>query len=167
MADFVQSSESKNAVRKLAVPISDVATFESIVQSVIATNPFGCVDYMSGGTNRPGVEKTRERYTVRFTYEDTNAGNRGNGSHQFTSVDGYTAGVSALAAAGPLSAAHGGTPVHLGENDTFSSTVKCRDPNGEMYNVVFSRTWVSVQSFSDDAILAKVENWADTVAPLA
>jgi hypothetical protein len=29
MAGFMQSSESKNAARTLAVPISDVSTFES------------------------------------------------------------------------------------------------------------------------------------------
>ena len=57
MADFVQSSETKNAVRNLAAPISDVTTFDGIVQSVITTNPFECVDYMTAGTNHPGVEK--------------------------------------------------------------------------------------------------------------
>jgi len=151
MADFVPSTQSKNAVRDLAVPISDIATFESIVQSVIATNPFGCVDYVSSGKNRPGVEKTRERYTVHYTYEDAEAKNRGNGSHQFDSVDGYTAGVSVLATAGPLSSAHKGTPVHLEENDTFSATIRCRDPSGELYNVVFGRKRVAVHSYSDDA----------------
>ena len=30
MADFVQSNETKNAVRNLAAPISDVTTFEGI-----------------------------------------------------------------------------------------------------------------------------------------
>ena len=41
MADFIQSNETKNAVRTLAAPISDVTTFDGIVQSVITTNPFG------------------------------------------------------------------------------------------------------------------------------
>jgi len=46
-------------------------------------------------------------------------------------------------------------------------TLKCHDPNGELYNVTFSRDRVTVQSYSDDAILAKVETWADTVPALA
>jgi hypothetical protein len=167
MADFRQSSQSKNAVRDLAVPISDVATFESIVQSVIATNPFGCVDYMSGGVNHPGVEKTREHYTTRFTYENPATGNRGNGVHQFDTVEGYTAGIAALNSGGLLATAHGGNPLHVQKNDAFVTTLKCRDPNGEFYNVVFNRKRVAVQSYSDEAILVKVETWADTMAPLA
>ena len=47
MADFVQNSQTKNAVRELASPIADVATFNLIVQSVITDNPFACVLYMS------------------------------------------------------------------------------------------------------------------------
>ena len=56
MADFVQSSESKNAVRELASPISDVATFNTIVQSVITDNPFECVEYMTAGVTHDPVE---------------------------------------------------------------------------------------------------------------
>ena len=37
MADFVQNANVKSAVRKLAEPIADVATFNTIVQSVITT----------------------------------------------------------------------------------------------------------------------------------
>ena len=123
---------------------------------------------MHGPCNtRPGVEKTRERYSVHYTYETEDAKNHGTGMHIFTSVDGYTAGVNALGSAGPVTSAHGGTPVHMEEDDTYSATVKCRDPNGETYNVVFNRDRVLIESYSDDAVLAKVENWADTVAALA
>jgi hypothetical protein len=167
MADFVQSNETKNAVRNLAAPISDVTTFDGIVQSVIATNPFGCVDYMTAGTNHPGVEKTRENYTVRIGYQDVNAKTVGIGSHRFNGVAGYTAGATALMAAAAVNTAHAGTPVHDSENDSFSATVRCHDPNGELYNVTFSRDRVTVQSYSDNAILAKVETWADTVPALS
>jgi len=40
MADFVQSTNVKSAVRKLASPIPDVAAFNTIFQSVIIDNPF-------------------------------------------------------------------------------------------------------------------------------
>jgi len=167
MADFVQSNETKNAVRTLAAPISDVTTFDGIVQSVITTNPFGCVDYMTAGTNHPGVEKTRENYTGRVVYQDMNAKTVGIGSHRFNSVAGYTAGAPALMAASAVNTAHAGTPFHDSENDSFSATVRCHDENGELYNVTFSRDRVTVQSYSDNAILAKVETWADTVPALA
>ncbi|MCX6690697.1 MAG: hypothetical protein NTW33_01270 [Methanoregula sp.] len=43
----------------------------------------------------------------------------------------------------------------------------CHDPNCEIYYVNFARDRLSVTSYSDDAILAKVDTWADTVAGLA
>lgn len=167
MADFVQSNETKNAVRKLAAPISDVTAFDGIVQQVIATNPFGCVDYMASGTNHPGVEKTREKYTLRFIYQNGSAETVGNGSHSFDTIAGYTAGITALSGAAAVSAAHGGTFIHDPADDSFSATLKCHDANGELYNVVISRERVTVQSYSDDAILAKIETWADSVPALA
>ncbi len=39
MADFVQSANVKSTTRTLAEPIADIATFNTIVQSVITDNP--------------------------------------------------------------------------------------------------------------------------------
>jgi hypothetical protein len=50
----------KSAVRNLAEPIADVATFNTIVQSVIIDNPFECVAYMTAGESHLPVEKTKE-----------------------------------------------------------------------------------------------------------
>lgn len=167
MADFVQSSQSKNAVRTLAAPITDVTTFNSIVQQVITDNPFGCVEYMTSGETHPAIEKTKERYTIRFWYQSELATNKGNGSHQFDTVAGYTAGTTAIGAAAAVTAAHGGSFTHDPADDSFTATLKCHDPNGELYNVTISRDRVTVNSYSDDAILSKVETWADTVTALA
>ena len=70
-------------------------------------------------------------------------------------------------AAADLTAAHAGTPAHDPSDDSFSATVRCHDANGELHNVTFSRNRLTVTSYSDDAILAKVETWADTVPELA
>jgi len=43
MADFVQKTVNKTAVRDLAVPIANVTSFNNLIESVIADNPFGCV----------------------------------------------------------------------------------------------------------------------------
>ena len=51
MGDFVQSNNVKSAVRKLANPIADVTAFNTIVQSVITSNPFACVAYTAGSGN--------------------------------------------------------------------------------------------------------------------
>ena len=73
MADFMQKTNVKSAVRKLANPIADINAFNTIVQTVITNNPFGCVSYMTSGVNHPPVEKSKETYTAKFVYQDSNA----------------------------------------------------------------------------------------------
>jgi hypothetical protein len=49
----------------------------------------------------------------------------------------------------------------------FSTTLKCHDPNGELYTVNFARDQITITSYEDDAIRTRVEAWADTVPALA
>ena len=167
MADYVQRTNIKSAVRKLAEPITDVAAFNTIVQTVITSNPFGCIPYMSGGTNHPPVEKTRESYTAKIVYQDTLAKRIGSGSESYNSIAGFNAGVTAVLANTGNNTAHGGTPVHDVAADTYSATLKCHDPNGELYFVTFSRDQVSISSYEDDAIRTVIETWSDGVQALA
>jgi len=54
MADFVQKTTVKSAVRALASPITDVTAFNTIIQAVITDNPFDCTSYESAGvTHQP------------------------------------------------------------------------------------------------------------------
>ena len=167
MADFVQSANVKSATRTLAEPIADVATFNTIVQSVVTSNPFACVAYMTAGESHPAVEKTKEGYTAKLVYQDTDAKTVGTGSHKFNTLAGFNAGVTALLAAAAVSTAHGGSVVHDIGSDAFSATLRCHDANGELYMVNFSRDRVTITSYEDDAIRTKVETWADSVAALA
>jgi hypothetical protein len=167
MADFVQSSQSKNAVRELATPIASVSAFNLIVQSVITDNPFACVSYMTAGETHDPVEKTRENYTAKMVYEDGNAVTIGIASHRFNTIAGYNAGVTALLAAADVTTAHTGTALHDAENDAFSATLRCHDANGELYMLTFSRDRVTLNSYADEAIRIAVETWADSVAALA
>ncbi|MDP3564894.1 MAG: hypothetical protein Q8R70_10435 [Methanoregula sp.] len=167
MADFVQKTIVKTATRQLANPIEDVAAFNTIVQSVLTDNPFGCVAYAVAGVSHPGVEKAKETYVAKILYQDADAKTVGGDSGKFNSVAGFTAGAAALLASAPLTAAHAGTPVRDLDNESYSATIRCRDPNGELYMVTFGRESVSLTSYSDDAIRTKVETWADTVAALA
>lgn len=167
MADFVQKTTVKTAVRMLAGPIADAAAFDTIVQSVIATNPFGCVSYMTAGVSHAPVEKSREAYVAKIVYLDADARTVGSESGKFPTIAGFNAGAAALLASAPLTTAHGGTPVRDPGNETYSATLKCHDPNGELYMLTFSRDRVSLTSYSDDAIRTKVETWADTVPALA
>ena len=167
MADFVQNTNVKSAVRKLANPIANVTVFNNIVQSVIADNPFACVAYMTAGQNHLPVEKTRENYGARISYEDANAKNVGNESGKYTTINGFNDGIVVLLASADMNAAHGGSPVRDSEHETYSATLKCHDPNGELYFVNFSRDQITLNSYEDDAIRTKVETWADTVPALA
>ena len=86
---------------------------------------------------------------------------------RYNSIAGFAAGVAILMANAPLATAHGGTAIHDPDEDSYSATLKCHDANGELYFVNFSRDRMIVASYSEDAILAKVETWADTIAGLA
>ena len=167
MADFVQSSQTKSAIRELADPIASVAAFNTIVESVITTNPFACVSYITAGVTHDPVEKTKEGYVVKIIYQDTDAKTVGTLSDKFNTIAGFSAGATAILANTALSTAHGGTPVRDTESETFSATLKCHDVNGELYMVNFSRGRVTLTSYSDEAIRTRVETWADSVAALA
>ena len=167
MADYVQNTNVKSAVRKLAEPIADIAAFNPIVQNVITNNPFGCVSYMSGGVNHPPVEKTKESYTAKFVFQDTLAKAIGRSSETYDTIAGYNAGIAAVLTNTANNTAHGGTPVHNAASDSFSATLKCHDPNGELYYVNFSRQQVTISSYEDDAIRTVIETWSDGVAALA
>jgi hypothetical protein len=113
------------------------------------------------------VEKSRETYGAKIVYQDALAKSVGTNTGKFNSIAGFNAGAAALLASAPLTAAYGGTPVRDTGSETYSATLKCSDPNGEIYLVTFSRDRVNLTSYSDDAIRTKVETWADTVPALA
>jgi hypothetical protein len=167
MADFVQSANVKSAIRTLAEPIADVATFNTIVQSVITDNPFECVAYMTAGESHDPVEMSRETYTAKFVYQDALAKTIGRASESYNTIAGFNAGITAVLANAANITAHGGTIVRNPAADTFSASLKCHDANGEIYTVTFSRDQISITSYEDDAIRTNVETWADTVAALA
>jgi hypothetical protein len=167
MADFAPNTNVKSAVRKLATPISNVDAFNAIVQNVILNNPFGCVSHMTAGVNHPPIEMSKESYTARFVYQDADAKTVGRGSESYNTMTGFNAGITAMLANTANNTAHAGTPFHDSPSDSFSATLKCQDPNGELYIVNFSRQQVTLSSYEDDSIRTKLETWADSVPALA
>ena len=99
----------------------------AIVQTVILNNPFGCVSYMSSGTNHPPVEKTRESYTAKFVYQDSDAKSVGRATESYNTIAGYNAGITSVLANTANNTAHAGTPYHDADNDNFSASLKCHD----------------------------------------
>ena len=167
MADFQDGTTTKTAFRNLTEPIADPTTFNAIVQAVIVSNPFGCVSYMSAGeTHAARGEDKRGLYR-----EDRVPGHRRQSRrehlHRYVSLAGFNAGIAAILAAGSLNTAHGGTPGRDSDSETYSVTLKCHDPNGELYYLHFSRDPLIIASYTDDAIRTKIETWADTETALA
>ncbi|HNB03934.1 MAG TPA: hypothetical protein PLV88_06550, partial [Methanoregulaceae archaeon] len=73
MADFIQTSITKTAVRELAAPIADVTAFATIVDGVITNNPWNCTAYTYGDVPQDPVAKSREAYTSSILFEDNEA----------------------------------------------------------------------------------------------
>ena len=167
MANFVQSGVVKTAVRELAAPIANVAAFAEVVDDVVTNNPFGCTAYQVGTESHAAVEKARESYTGRVIYENGEAETVGQVSVRCPTVAAYTANVATVLGNAALATAMGGTAAHATDDDSFSTTLRCHDANGEVYTVSLSRGRITLSSYEADAIRTAIETWADTVPALA
>jgi hypothetical protein len=167
MADFVQKANVKRSVRVLATPIPDITTLNTLVQNVLDTNPFQCLDFIRSGVSVPGVSRGNEAYTVRIVYEDVNAKNVGNVTARARTVTGLNGAATALLADVALAAAIGGTAVRDTGNESYSAVIKCHDANGEDYTVTISRKTLTISSYEDANIVTRVDTWADTKPVLA
>ncbi|MDD3136610.1 MAG: hypothetical protein PHF64_08945, partial [Methanoregula sp.] len=167
MSDFVPKSVVKSASRALTTPIADAVAFDTIVDAVVSGNPFSCTTYTVSGETLAAVAITKRTYGTVLVWEDVNAKKCGNTSEKYDTKAGFDAGTAILMGSATLATAHAGTCIHDPELDTFSATIRCHDANGELYTVTVARETITVTSYSDDAILAKVETWADGVPALA
>ena len=166
MADFQQNSRFKSAIRKLAQPFPDINAFDALVQDIIRNNPFGCISYRVPGKNHPPVEKVREMYTAKFVYMNRDGKRVGAGSETYGSIPGFHAGIAAVTSNLANIAAHGGTVQRNRSADTYAVTLKCHDPNGELFFFNLARGKVTISSYSDDSIRLRIEEWAEGVPAL-
>ncbi|NLT24784.1 MAG: hypothetical protein GXX82_17205 [Syntrophorhabdus sp.] len=168
MADFVQKTVNKTAVRDLAVPIADVTSFNNLIESVIEDNPFGCVGY-TGSDGQPvaAVIRNREHYTAKVNFLDGEGKRVGNVSLQSPTIAAFEANAAEALANAALETAMGGEAVRNAPGETYYAQLKCHDPSGDDYYVTFTRTTVRLSSYQDDAIRTAVDAWADAVPALA
>ena len=168
MADFVQKTVNKTAVRDLAVPIADVTSFNNLIETVIEDNPFGCVGY-TGSDGQPvaAVVRNREHYTAKVDFIDEDTGKRvGTVSLQSPSIAAFETNAAEALDNTALAAAMGGVAERNFGGETYYAQLKCHDPSGDDYYVTFTRKTVRISSYQDDAIRAAVEDWADAVPAL-
>ncbi|MGV8130138.1 MAG: hypothetical protein A4E38_00083 [Methanoregulaceae archaeon PtaB.Bin108] len=167
MADFVEQSVTKTATRELTTPFADIAALNTVVNSVISTNPFGCTAYETGGQTMDAVAKTREYYNGRVIFEDDDAKTVGYVTIRAPTAAAFATMKTEVIGDAEMATAMGGDASDDFERDTYSIMLRCHDPSGELYYVTFTRDQVRVSSYSADAILAVIEAWADTVPALA
>jgi hypothetical protein len=166
MAPFTQKTGPKSAVKQLKNPFPDIASFDAVVRSLIRKNPLGCTAYRTERKNHPPMEKVREMYTAKFEYRDEKGNWIGRSIETYHTVDGYQYGIHAALSNMANAAAHGGRPVHVPGADLFSVTLKCHDPDGELYFLSIARDRVTLSSYTDDGIRDRVETWAKGVPEL-
>ncbi len=169
MADFVQKTVNKSAVRNLTVPIATVTAFNNLIQAVIDDNPFGCIGY-TGSDGQPvaAVVRNREHYTAKVEFfDETTAKRVGTVSLQSPSIVAFEANAAAVMGNAALAAAMGGYAERDNARETYYCQLKCHDPSGDDYYVTFTRKTVRISSYQDDAVRTAVETWADAVPALA
>ncbi|KAF5066020.1 hypothetical protein [Methanoculleus sp. MH98A] len=167
MADFVQTTVNKTAVRDLAVPIADVTSFNNLVQSVIDDNPYGCVGYTGAdGQPVPAIVRNREHYTAKVNFINGEGKRVGTVSLQSPTITAFEANAAEVMGNAALEAAMGGEAVRNSPGETYYAQLKCHDPSGDDFYVTFTRKTVRISSYQDDAIRNTVEAWADTVGSL-
>lgn len=167
MGDFVTTGTTKAAARELAVPIADMSSFQSIIQNILDTNPWGCTPYLSAGISQPGVSRTKESYSGKVVYQDAEVKVIGTVTIRAPASAAFGTCINAVLADTALGTAMGGTAAHDASGDKFSSTLRCHSPDGELYYVTFSREKVRISSFESDNVRTGLESWADTIPALA
>jgi hypothetical protein len=90
----------------------------------------------------------------------------GSGSETYNTVDGYYTGIAAVISNMANIASHGGKVKHTPGADLFAVTLKCNDPKAGLYFLSIARDRVTLSSYSDEGIRARVETWADGVPAL-
>ena len=113
------------------------------------------------------VKKVRETYTARISWRDSSEKTVGVTAETYSTVAGFSSGLAALLANAANTAAHKGNPVRTPDADSYSATLRCHDPAGEIYYVNISRRHVTLSSYENESVRSRVENWADSVIALA
>ncbi len=167
MADFVQKSVSKTAVREWIAPLT-IANINALVSEITgAGNPFETSGYVQSGENLPGAAKSRESYTGMVVYENPDGRIVGTIALRTKTQEALNAAVPRLVADAPLANEMGGEPVRDTEKEAYSVGIRCHDEaTDEFYTVTIGRKRMAITSYSDDGILSRIETWADGKANL-
>ncbi|ABN07363.1 hypothetical protein Mlab_1194 [Methanocorpusculum labreanum Z] len=160
-ADFIQTAVSKSSKRTFTAEFTNAAAYDAIVAEITGeTNPLGLAE----------VELGKETYKTYVGYFDPNTSEM-NGKVQVTAFSRaeYTAAVTALTGSADLKTAfgNGGTAEtsEIGTEATWNVRISAK-LGTDTFQISFNRDSMIVSGYADDATLAAVETWADTMPGL-
>ena len=156
MADFIETSKSRNAKRTYD-KITDADTFESVVSAFKADSTMGLTRKEAGA----------ETYKTRIDYFDAAGEDKGYLNFYAADKTAYNDMASLLTGteAAETAAGVGGTASRDSTEDTWSTKYSCAIGDDTFY-VTITREYMLISGFSKDETLAAVEDWADTVEAL-
>jgi len=106
-------------------------------------------------------------YTAKFVFIDEKGKHVGSSSEIYNTVEGYQTGVATVISNMANIASHRGRVRHLPDADLFAVTLKCHDPEEELFFLSISRNRVTLSSYNDETIRKRVERWSEAVPALA
>ncbi|MDV0443488.1 hypothetical protein [Methanorbis rubei] len=163
--DFTQTSVVKAARRSFTVPITTASAFDANIAALKATdNPLGATAYQTAGETIDGVSVANEYYKATIAYLSPLGEVIGSIVVDAPTRAVYDAVVAHILADTALTAKFGESAVADRDNtkDSWNVRLKIHDPTGEIYFLSFTRKDLKISSYESDAILAKVDAWADT-----
>ncbi|MDV0442849.1 hypothetical protein [Methanorbis rubei] len=167
--DFIPTSVVKSAKRVFTVPITDATAFDANIAALkSAENPLGATPYQTSGQTVDAVFVSKEVYKATIVYLNPLGKVIGGLVLTAPTREAYDAIIASLLANTALTGLFGEDMVADRDNtkDSWSVRVKVHDPTGENYHLDFNREELKISSYEADAILAKVEGWADDIQNL-
>ncbi len=167
--DFTPTAIVKSAKRTFTAPITSANAFDETIAALKAEdNPLGATAYQTAGETIDGVTTAAESYRATIEYLDTLGKTRGAITISAPTRDAYDTIIAELLAATAITTAYGADAVanRNTAKDSWNVRLKIHDPTGENYFLNFTRKELRINSYEADAILTKVETWADGVAAL-
>ena len=156
MADFIETSKSRNAKRTYD-KIADADTFESVVAAFKADSTMGLTRKEAGA----------ETYKTRIDYFDAAGEDKGYLNFYAADKTAYEDMASLLKGteAAETAAGVGGSASTDSTEDTWSAKFSC-SIGEDTFTVTITREYMLVNGFELDETLAAVETWADTQTAL-
>ena len=156
MADFIETSKSRNAKRTYD-KIADVDTFEAAVSAFEADTTMGLTRKEAGA----------QTYKTRIDYFDAAGNDKGYLNFYAADKTAYADMASLLTGteAAETAAGVGGSASKDEGEDTWSAKYSC-SLGEDTFTVTITREYMLVNGFEKDETLEAVEAWADTIPAL-